>query len=294
MNLPQLLLVDDSAAIVAFEAAALSGLYSLATASDGGEALAKIRELKPALVLLDLSMPVMDGDQVVAEVRNDHSLDEVAIIIVSTERARAEVCLRAGANAYLPKPIKADELRATVARVLDEMSVRKNAGSLAVLFAQVGGAEIGVALDRIEAVTLMPATKPLATGPEFLHEMIDFRGRPVAVLDLARRLGLRPRVSLEERKLVVVTVEGRSIAVTVDEVREPELVPRSEVVDRRAFGGADHQPLRMTLEAVVKTPRGPIPILDPSALLSPEALGVLDQALAQLRARADLAPATPA
>ena len=279
MNLPQLLLVDDSAAIVAFEAAALSGLYSLATASDGGEALTKIREIKPALVLLDLSMPVMDGDQVVAAVRADRSLDDVAIVIVSTERARAEACLRVGANAYLPKPLKADELRATVARVLDEVAVKLQAGSLGVLFVRVGSAEIGLALEHIEAVTLMPATRMLASGPEYLRELIDFRGRPLAVLDLAGRLGLAWERPFEDRKLVVVRVGDLAIAISVDEVREPAVIPRSDVMERRSFGGGEHEPLHRTLEAIVKTPHGPVAILAPATLLAPEALALLRAAL---------------
>ncbi len=291
MNLPQLLLVDDSAAIVAFEAAALSGLYSLATASDGGEALAKIREIKPALVLLDLSMPVMDGDQVVAAVRADRSLDDVAIVIVSTERARAEACLREGANAYLPKPLKADELRATVARVLDEVAVKLQAGSLGVLFVRVGGAEIGLALEHIEAVTLMPATRLLASGPEYLREMIDFRGRPMAVLDLARRLGLAWERPIEDRNLVVVRVGDTAIAISVDVVREPSLVPRSEVIERKAFGVANHQPLHKTLEAIVKTTNGPVAVLDPAALFSFEALALLRTALDDVQKHAQPAAA---
>ncbi|MFO0669321.1 MAG: response regulator [Polyangiaceae bacterium] len=281
-TLPQLLLVDDSAAIVAFEAAALSGLYTLATAADGGEALTKIRELRPALVLLDLSMPVLDGDQVVEQIRADHAFDDVAIVIVSTERARAEACLRAGAQAYLPKPLKADELRATVARVLDEVATRRAADSLALLFVQVGNAELALALDHVRAVTLMPRTERLASGPDYLREMLNFRGRPVAVLDLARRLGLAWARPLEDRKLVVVGVDDVSIAVSVDEVREPSLVARADVTDRRAFGGAGHEPLRHTLEAVVKGSHGLVAVLDPKALLSSESLAWLREALARV------------
>lgn len=279
MSLPQVLLVDDSAAIVAFEAAALSGLYSLATAADGVEAIAKIRDLKPVLVLLDLSMPNMDGDEVVKLVRGDRTLDDVAIVIVSTERSRAEDCVRGGANAYLPKPLKADELRATVARVLDEVASKREASSLAVLFVRVGGTELGLALSHIESVALMPATRPLASGPPYLNQMIDYRGKPVAVLDLAVRLGRASECALEDRKLVVVAASDLTIAVSVDEVREPELVSRTSILERGAFGGGDHEPLRETLEAIVKRPTGPVAVLDPSALLSSHSVSRLLAAL---------------
>ena len=73
-----------------------------------------------------------------------------------------------------------------------------------------------------------------------------------------------------------------SIAVSVDEVREPSLVARADVTDRRAFGGAGHEPLRHTLEAVVKGSHGLVAVLDPKALLSSESLAWLREALARV------------
>jgi len=112
MGLPHLLLVDDSQAVLTYEQAALSALYGLSTASNGVEALQKARALRPDGILLDLSMPEMDGDAVLAALKADRQLSDVPVIIISSEHARAEACLRAGAAAYLPKPIQAPELRA--------------------------------------------------------------------------------------------------------------------------------------------------------------------------------------
>lgn len=289
--LPQLLLVDDSAAIVAFEAAALSGLYSMATAADGAHALDKIRELRPALVLLDLSMPIMDGDEVVREVRADRALDDVLLVIVSTERQRAEACLRLGANAYLPKPLKAGLLRATVARLLDQAKAAKQAASLAILSMSVGGLELAVPLARVRAVALMPANRPLPTGPHFLRTMVDFHGQPLAVFDLAACLDVSFEKPLVDRKLVVVAIGEVTLALAVDDVHPPLVVPDREIIVKRAFGGAGHAPLDATLEAIVKTDRGPVAVVDPGALISPEALPSLRAALDAAGASAEAARA---
>ncbi|HYZ90574.1 MAG TPA: response regulator, partial [Myxococcales bacterium] len=120
MSLSHLLLVDDSEAVLAFEKAALSGHYQVSTAANGREALVKLLELKPAAVLLDLSMPEMDGDEVLARMRADPQLTRIPVIIVSSEKQRAEACLRAGARAFLAKPVRAQDLLPLVDRVLAE------------------------------------------------------------------------------------------------------------------------------------------------------------------------------
>src|SRR5678815_5236532 len=105
MSLPHLLLVDDSQAVLAYEHAALSALYSLSTAQNGVEALEKARALPLDGILLDLSMPEMNGDEVLAALKADRRLSGVPVIVISSEHNRAEACLKAGAAAYLRKPI---------------------------------------------------------------------------------------------------------------------------------------------------------------------------------------------
>ena len=106
MSLPHLLLVDDSEAVLAFERAALSGHYAISTATTGREALAKVPQIEPDAILLDLSMPEMDGDEVLAHLQDDPDHRRIPVIIVTSEKLRAEACLRNGAKAYLPKDRK--------------------------------------------------------------------------------------------------------------------------------------------------------------------------------------------
>jgi len=272
VSLPHLLLVDDSEAVLAFEKAALSGHYAISTALTGREALAKVPQIDPAAILLDLSMPEMDGDEVLARLQDDPNHRRIPVIIISSEKLRAEACLKNGAKAFLPKPIRAQELLPLVERVLEEARAEARAGNIAALFVSVGKVEVGLPLDSVRNVMHQTATQPLALGPSYLTEMIELHGAPVAVLDLARRLGLEHAQPVLERKLVVVEREGAFIALCVDDVRDPEELSASDVTPRELLGGSEHGALKDALLGVARTARGPLPLIDPRALLSRELL----------------------
>ncbi len=272
MSLPHLLLVDDSEAVLAFEKAALSGHYAISTAINGREALAKAQQIMPAAVLLDLSMPEMDGDEVLAHLQDDPELRRIPVIIISSEKVRAEACLRNGAKAFLPKPVRSRELLPLVERILEEARVAARAGNVAALFVSVGPVELGIPLENVRTVLHQTATRPLPLGPSYLSQMIELHGDPVAVLDLARRLGIEHAQPATERKLVVVQREGARLAICVDDVRDPEELTAADVTPAHRLGGSQHGALQDALLGVAKTARGPLPLIDPRALVSRDLL----------------------
>ncbi|HYS09963.1 MAG TPA: response regulator [Myxococcales bacterium] len=279
MSLPHLLLVDDSEAVLAFQRAALSSHYAISTAMNGREALAKVPQIDPAAILLDLSMPEMDGDEVLAHLQDHPDHRRIPVIIISSEKPRAEACLRNGAKAFLPKPIRAQELLPLVERVLEEARAAARAGNVTALFVSVGKIEVGLPLDCVRNVLHQTATQPIPLGPSYLTQMIELYGEPVAVLDLARRLGVEHVQPLLERKLVVVEREGARIALCVDDVRDPEELTAAEVTPRELLGGSQHGALQEALLGVAKTSRGPLPLIDPRALISRELLRKLASGL---------------
>jgi CheY-like chemotaxis protein/chemotaxis signal transduction protein len=266
VSLPHLLLVDDSAAIVEYERAALSAHYATSAASDGAEALEKAREIRPAAILLDLSMPRMDGEQALSRLKADPQLREIPVIVVSSERARGERCVSAGAAAFLPKPVRADELRALVERVLAEDARRRREGKVSLLPVRVGPYELGVPLEAVRTVAMIPLTSPLPAGPFYLREMFELRGEPVCLLDLAARLGVPNSAPLLDRKVVVVETGEAPLALSVDQVRDPEEFERDDVFAPPRAG--DDDPWRGTVRAMVRTGSGAMPVLDPAALVS--------------------------
>lgn len=280
MSLPHLLLVDDSEAVLAFETAALSGHYAISTAQNGRDALARLPKLLPAAVLLDLSMPEMDGDEVLSAMQHDAVLRRIPVIVVSSEHARAEACVAHGAKAFLGKPIKAADLLPLVVRVLDQARAEARQGNLAVLFVTVGPIEVGLPLEAVQSVLHQISTRPLPLGPPYLNELVELSGEPVCVLDLARRLGLEHRNRLVDRKLVVVSHSGQKLALSVDSIKDPEELLRADVTLQDDLGGSEHGLLKEALIGMARTPRGQIPLVDPRALVSPQLLEELAQFLA--------------
>ena len=92
--------------------------YAVETAADGAAALEAVRRRRPALVLLDIEMPGMDG---VAALKGIHAIDpKIPVIMVTgneSTRVAGEV-IKDGAFSYLPKPVKIQYLEHLVAAVL--------------------------------------------------------------------------------------------------------------------------------------------------------------------------------
>src|ERR1700737_781527 len=94
--------------------------YEVVTAGDGVEALEKIRELLPDLVLLDVMMPKMDGIETVKRLKADGSLPFIPVILVTAKADAKDVIegLERGGEDYLTKPVDHAALSARVRAML--------------------------------------------------------------------------------------------------------------------------------------------------------------------------------
>mgnify|MGYP000159067851 CR=1 FL=1 len=113
-----ILVVDDEKNIVELARLYLEDAgYVVESAYDGAEALAKIRSLRPALVVLDLMLPKIDGWEVCRRVR---ATSDVPIIMLTARSEDVDkiVGLELGADDYLTKPFNPRELVARVRAVL--------------------------------------------------------------------------------------------------------------------------------------------------------------------------------
>ena len=270
MAQPHVLVVDDSEAILAFARAVLSSSYLVTTAKHGREGLDLAKKLKPQLVLLDLSMPEMDGEAVLAHMKASADLEPIPVIIVSSEQARAEACVGRGAFAYMVKPVRAEDMLVQCERALQAARTRALRGALAVLPLGVGSLEIAIALAAVKHVFMQPAVQPLPGGPSYVQAFVDIMGEAVCVLDLAARFGVEHDRPVVERKLVVVEHDGTKLALCVDRVRDPEEVAAVDVrpVAPESAAGPGGIELVGALRAVVRTSHGTMPVVHPHALLS--------------------------
>jgi len=94
--------------------------YEVVTAADGFEALEKIRELVPDLVLLDVMMPKLDGIETVKRLKDDPSLPFIPVILVTAKTDTKDVVggLESGGDDYLTKPVDHAALSARVRAML--------------------------------------------------------------------------------------------------------------------------------------------------------------------------------
>jgi CheY-like chemotaxis protein len=85
----------------------LDSLYALAEYETGGDALAGLRQHKPDLVLLDISLPGMDGTEVLRQIRADTGLRDLPVIALTANAMTGdrEKYIAAGFDDYVAKPI---------------------------------------------------------------------------------------------------------------------------------------------------------------------------------------------
>jgi twitching motility two-component system response regulator PilH len=91
--------------------------FTVTTAENGEEALVKIKEDKPELILMDVVMPGANGFQVTRSISRDPELADVPIIICTTKNQETDRIwgIRQGARDYVVKPVDADELLSKIA-----------------------------------------------------------------------------------------------------------------------------------------------------------------------------------
>jgi CheY-like chemotaxis protein len=108
--------VEDDPDLLALEAEILrSAGYSVVTARDGLEALEQAATGPPALVLLDMRMPRMDGWQFARSFRERHGLDCPIVVVTAAEDARRRAA-EVGASGFLEKPFDLDDVLREVER----------------------------------------------------------------------------------------------------------------------------------------------------------------------------------
>ncbi len=89
--------------------------YEVYTATNGQEALQAAEDYQPDLILMDISMPVMDGLQATRLIRSSKKILQVPIIAVTAfDKSYREKALAAGCNQVISKPIDFDELDAAL------------------------------------------------------------------------------------------------------------------------------------------------------------------------------------
>jgi two-component system alkaline phosphatase synthesis response regulator PhoP len=126
-----ILIVEDDAGIQMILRDALTSQgYHVTTADDGMKGLQLARELKPALIILDVMLPLMDGFEVCRKIRKEGIVSPILMLTVKDEELDKVLGLELGADDYVTKPFSLKELTARIKALLrrvedyqEEMSV---------------------------------------------------------------------------------------------------------------------------------------------------------------------------
>jgi CheY-like chemotaxis protein len=95
--------------------------HEVVSVRDGAQALAAISDRRPDLVVLDISMPEVDGLEVLRRLRADRETKELPVLLLSAQAQEADVRrgFDTGASAYVRKPFSPNELAQRVAELLE-------------------------------------------------------------------------------------------------------------------------------------------------------------------------------
>ncbi|MDY6909970.1 MAG: response regulator [Thermodesulfobacteriota bacterium] len=128
------LIVDDSKSMrsVIKKVLRISGFRSgeILEAENGKEALDLLKGSWVDLILTDVHMPVMDGIEFIRRLRQEETLKDVPVLLVTTEsnEERLQEAMALGAKAYLRKPFQPEAIRALLNQILGETDGREPEG----------------------------------------------------------------------------------------------------------------------------------------------------------------------
>jgi two-component system NtrC family response regulator len=186
----RILVVDDDESLRWVTQAQLqqSG-YSVAAAASGEEALERIHESPPDLVITDLKMPRMSGIDLLKRIRAEYP--EILVIVVTAFGTveNAVEAMKAGAYDYITKPVNIDELRLIVARGLEHLDLREEVRNLRGSLDKKYGFEnilgqskallyvLDMASRAAQATSTVLIRGETGTGKELLAKAVHFNSR---------------------------------------------------------------------------------------------------------------------
>jgi DNA-binding response OmpR family regulator len=195
----KILIVDDESAVRKLITRILSKEgYRCEEANSGAQVFDRLRNNKTTLVILDIRMPGKSGIELLPEIKAYHPNIAVIMVTAVAEIPSAVHCMKLGADDYICKPFKTDELTLTVERTLHkrklQINIKKDKQMLEDTVPQVIKGKVLACLNSIE------------TPIELRNSINIYAGKPIFSNTSAKRI-LAARAELGEfRELQEVTV----------------------------------------------------------------------------------------
>ena len=230
----RVLLADDQVLIRSGFAALIASsndLVVVGEASDGAQAVDRVRELRPDVVLMDIRMPGTDGLTATQEITGSPDLADVRVIVLTTFEADEIVlsALRSGASGFLGKSVEPDELLdaiRVVARGDSLLSPSATRSLIARFLAEPAGPSAPSAADATGS------TAPLSVLTDREREMVTFAAHGLSNEEIARRLFLSPLTVKTHLNRAMSKLDVRDRAQLVVLAYQTGLVRPGDVPDR--------------------------------------------------------------
>lgn len=186
----------------------------VAEAATGRQGLARVREHRPDVVLMDVRMPEMDGLEATRAIVADPALDAVRVLVLTTfdEDEHVVEAIRAGAVGYLLKDVSPGDLRSAIRVVADGGSLLSPAVTASVMRAAVEGVPRALDAGRLETLTAREL------------EVLEQVGRGLTNDEIARALFLSPATARTYVSRLLTKLDARDRAALVVLAYETGLV----------------------------------------------------------------------
>ena len=201
--MPKVLVVDDSKVDrrLVCEFLRKESQWTVEDAANGVEALARMKDSAPDLVLTDLNMPEMDGLELVNALREHHPGVPVILVTAYGSETLATEALRRGASSYVPKSQLTDKLLDTMEEVLALARADRTYERL------------------IGCLTRTEFTFRLENDPALIDPLVDLVQQMVAGMDLADFTG-RLRIGVALKEALLNALFHGSLEITPDEMQQ--------------------------------------------------------------------------
>lgn len=182
--------------------------YIVATAADGQEALAKVQQEMPHLLIADISMPFLTGHELVQQIRRQPMFRLLPVIFL-TERTEVEDRIRGyevGCDVYLPKPFELQELGVIVRNLLERSQLIESEWRMRMQVLTQQQSTVTAAVGDILSETPLPTASPTSTAPSVPPEQTTISPHPSQGEDLLSLADLTRR----EQDVLIFLVQGFS------------------------------------------------------------------------------------
>ena len=121
VNKKKILVIEDSRLILKIIADELESRgFEVVAVTDGAQGLKETKEARPDLIILDLILPGLSGEQVCKEIRRDEASFDIPVIMLTAKNTEADKIIGRviGADCYIPKPFEMGNLLNEIARLI--------------------------------------------------------------------------------------------------------------------------------------------------------------------------------